>query len=293
MSETAIQIFIDESGFKDDNKVEYVILCSIIVKSKRVRMIKQKLIGDLNIKKAHEIHYTEINNAGKEKMKIAKRYCEYLQESTNNNDNLFIFIAVVNKKELKKEFGKGTERERNIEKRFVRLAISYPLKRYIRRYRPLKVERICIDKGSKTEDKFFRIGAIKKIESQSHAQLPKVIEYIDSDPKKETRYPIGSLYIDLVDLILGIFTNSIRSKSADNKNKKELTEQMTPYLNALIKKKVRSGRVGFYPKTHKEEMLNRLDGTKTKKMQYKEPAYAKKIHPKGGQQLSKYCKVSV
>lgn len=271
-------VFTDESNLDSST----LLIGSIAIEKKLFESILSKInkeYGGLN--KLPELHFNEYQQADHKKRKLANTYIDLI--SQKNLDKYFFFnIVIADKSKLDKEFNKSKDKEKRIERIFTRLALTYAINRFSYRYRRVIVERILVDKGGKTDDTFFRNYAISKIRTKSKAEIPDNLEFINSDPKKETpanaKY---SIFIDITDLILGACRNCCCNEKATNKYKKEITERIfNDILIKLIKKRSKYGKINTYPKSKKiieyKEKLFSGEVINKKKYSYKENEELKK-----------------
>lgn len=199
-----------------------------------------------------EIHYNELQRASKQKLKFINEMLNLFSRLKRLYKYLVVFVCV-KRSDLIEDFGKAHEFKKNVEKRFTRVAISYALSYFTRKY-DVNVKAICLDKGGKSEDKFFLKYNIKKIISRSKAKLPDEYISVDSNPCL-SEFPEYSLFVDLIDLMLGTFKNSV-THQAKNRNKIIITDKMFDILlNKLYSNLTKGVKLIIHPKKKKTNKL--------------------------------------
>jgi len=295
-------VFVDESKIKIDNK-GLIVIGSLVITKKSFK----RIINDINkhfgrLEELPEVHFSEISRANHKILSLAKFYINHLSKACGE-EPFFINLIICDQTKLKQEFGKGSEFHKNVEKRFTRLAVTFSINKYVRRFKETIVKVIAIDEGGKADDFFFRKYNIQKIRSKTKAKLPDSYLSIESDPRKEAKkdngYPEYSIFIDIIDLIIGAFRSSVMH-DAKNKNKIELTDlifnKILLYLNfgsnSLIK-------LNIYPKDKKQKeikqkILKNLEEIQNiKKTRFLEPKnIKKKVKPAPYTNLNKFFRVN-
>ena len=277
-------VFADESELDSST----VMICSLAIEKKlflNIISILEKKYGA--IYKLPEIHFKKYSKADYIKRNLANEYVDLFNKIISDKklkQNIFLNIVICDKTKLSNDFGNGSNRNTNIEKCFTRLALTYAINRFSYKYKKIIVDKIVVDAGGKTDDSYFKKAGIEKIITKSKAICPKVIDFIDSNPKKETKINSKySVFVDITDFILGATRNCCIVDKATNKYKKQITEKI--FHDILMKMRTRTvwGKINTYPR------LRHIDEYKEKIISG-DIIYKKKYHYSENPELQKkFC----
>ena len=214
-----------------------------------------------------EIHYSKINTDRITNI-IAQRWLDILLQNNFKNDNAIFFnILGINETNINLEFFGSENQFGNIYCRFFRTALLRLL-RMFNSYDEIIVDKIYHDSTNEMEEHpYFKTSAIKNITLQELIKEERkiffktsFIEFIDSNHKQGLLKE--SQFIQFVDLILGCTTNAIHN-SANNINKKALTEKIYPLVYRILSPKPKFNSsynyfnkqsISFFPKYTKEKL---------------------------------------
>lgn len=225
-----------------------------------------------DINKLPEVHYSQLDSGGIYKNKLANRYAQKIIDS--DFPNVFFTFTIIDVKSLKKEFGHGSKRDKNIQKKFMKICILSVINKYVRRFKDIYVKDIFLDSGGKADDTFFKKYALFKIKSRTKAKLPKEVTFIDSDHHKESEKNVfNSIFIQICDLFLGIFKECISEKKGRNKYKQQIANRYFEFIHTCWICKSKIGICKTYPKNREiiKHILKKLNtnGEKIELVKYK------------------------
>lgn len=147
-------------------------------------------------------------------------------------------------------FGKkGYDQDRRIYNRFFRSSLAYVLHGFFGKYKTVTVRAVFHDKTEMGRDSYFDWHTIWRIQTD----YPEIdfsgsrIQFIDSDDRKEKRYPEHSHFVQLTDVILGATKQCLDCTSS----RKELIEVAKDFL-PLVQRITDSSR----RQKHREDYLN-------------------------------------
>jgi len=139
-------------------------------------------------------------------------------------------------------FGKkGSDQERRIYNRFFRSTVAYVLRGFFGGYGRVTVRVVFHDKTEMERDPYFDWHTIWKLESE-YSEMDfstSRIEFIDSDHRREKRYPDHSHFIQLTDLILGA-TKQCLDFTSRSKQLMEVGKHFLPLVQRLTDSRHRS-----------------------------------------------------
>ena len=286
-----LMVFVDDSNLDAST----VMICSLAIEKKTFDSLVKKIRKKHGIlSKLPEIHYKEFDRADNKKRNLANSYIDYIADKSYEK-KIFLNIVIADKSKLKTGEKRGAKRDTHIETIFTRLSITYSINRFSYKYRKIVVKKITIDKGGKTDNSFFQQYALSKILTRSKAKLPKNIDYIDSDPRKEEKKNAKyAVFVDIIDLILGSCKNCCSKKRSENKYKRNISEKIfNDLLIRVSAKRSKIGKINTYPRIRKTQKHTDklLSGGLHQKKRYiysENPILRKKFAPKPYVQITKW-----
>lgn len=281
-------VFVDESYFNSSITLIGILVVELSLFNKIIKIIEKEFY---DTKDLPEIHFNEHQHADYIKRGLADKYIELISNK-GNKGLVYINVAIVDRNKLDIDTKRPNDKQKKIERIFTRIAITYAINKFSYKYKEVKIKDIFIDKGGKTDDSLFRNYAINKIRSKSRAKLPENVKYINSNPRKEKENSKFSVFIDIIDIILGAFNNCCSiEKRATNKFKKRLSEKIfNSILEIIIQKRNWLGKLNTHPKRRKIDKYGEKDlsgkNNKIIKIKYfDDPYLLKKFTPKPYNQL--------
>ena len=262
---TEVLVFVDESYIKKDT----LLVCGLSIKKEVFNTILKEIKKEFgNITNLTEVHFSKKPNHIA--YRLANKYINLISRKEFES-KIYINLTIVDIKELKKRLGKKVTKEK-MEKAFTRIAITFSINRFVRKYKHVKVSIVSIDRGGLTTNSFFAKEGISLIKAKSKAKLPKEISFIWSNPRKESSENAKySIFIDITDIILGAARNCTLENKATSKHKREWTELIfNKILVKFLRKRRKVGSLNTYPKirTLKKSKTKSLYGETMNKKRY-------------------------
>lgn len=248
VKEIDLLIFVDES-YANKNGTK-LLLCALVIEKnyfERLATRIQNKYPDLP-----EMHFTNLDKINATNFSIFRNILNLIIE--DKSEKIFVLFDLIDLNLLSNKFGVGSLRDKNIQKRFTRLVITAAINKYIRRYSKVTVSQIIVDKGGKSDDKFFKEHAIKKIIPKTKAYLPEEIRFLDS--KTKNNIPSNqkyAIFIQICDMLLGIFRNNVlpMGERSNTKNKRKMAEIFSYFIVSCFNNKNKMGKIKFHPKNCK------------------------------------------
>lgn len=209
-----------------------------------------------------EVHFAGLTQH--HKIRLAQRW---LQLVLNDNRKCFHFhILGLNLSKLQREaFGETRrEQDRRIYNRFFRSAVALVLKGFFLGEASVNTVRVAAVYHDRTEmehDDLFDWHTIWRLERDEPSIVFDVrqIHFIDSDHRREARFPSESHFIQLIDVVLGA-TRQCLDYTSDKPGLVQTAEVLVPLLERLTDPRRASNpnsryryfrrcSVGFFPST--------------------------------------------
>jgi hypothetical protein len=179
-----------------------------------------------------EIHFTKLTSHGG-KLRLAEAW---LEEVLTDQRNIFRFhILGINVLQIQRSaFGDmRSAQDRRIYTRFLRPAIIYPLKSFF----PggVRVTRVFHDGGDLEHDPYFDWHTpwrIAKDQDSINFLVPEIL-FLNSDHRRESRFPAESHFIQLTDLIVGAVRQALDCPSG-SQPAQLLGIRMLPLLERIM-----------------------------------------------------------
>jgi len=176
------------------------------------------------------IHFNELRN--KDEFFIAKRWLDFLLNTSISDGLLYISILGVNESRLdKSNFGEG-EVLGNIYNRFFRSAVLYPLKKFFKGYDNIIINQIYHEVGEHQHHDFFPWHIIHKINFSDDNIVCNFPEIIFLGKSHRDGNDMSNI-LQLADLFLGVTTNVIHNTST-----KELRVDLSKIIFPLVQRMV-------------------------------------------------------
>lgn len=183
-----------------------------------------------------ELHFSKLT-AHAQKAELAGRWVDRF---LYDDQRLFHFhVLGINLDNLHQGAFAKPNTSQSIYMRFVRTAVAYSLKHCFGT--PVKVSRLFHDSGNLEDNPYFDWHSQWKI-GQEHAGISFTtgeVLFVDSDHRRETRFPSESHFIQLTDLLLGSVRQCLDATSA-NPQALSLADKMYPLLARLMDSKRRN-----------------------------------------------------
>lgn len=222
---------------------------------------KNKCRKDLHDMNDVEVHFADIKDSrvNRSLIEISKTWLKQF----SNNKKMFANILYIDLNNLDASFFGGENKKANIYNKFFRTVINYGLKTYFRIYDKIILKNIFYDKKEELERHyFFNYRNLEKLkyESSGNVEFLNKIIFVDSDHKKEEKYPKESHFIQLVDLIIGSIRHNI-FRISNSKKKDDVARKIRPVLNKLRENYLDSSilRVSFFPKNKIQKVKDLFD----------------------------------
>lgn len=213
---------------------------------------------DLHNRNNTKIHFKEIDKKRERKI-IAKKWLAALKSSLK--EYVKFSILVIDLKKLDREYFGINKTDLNIYNRFFRTLLKGGI-RYLYSHEHIQINCVYHDEGSQEKHLYFPEMNLEKLEKETSDNFiinDKKIKFVNDDHKiylkdKETELVIHSQFIQLIDLILGSFSQLFLNLS-ENVDKKEVAEVMRELFESIFKREWKySGSVSFFPRYYLGEL---------------------------------------
>lgn len=198
-----------------------------------------------------KIHFKEIDKKRERKI-IAKKWLAALKSSLK--EYVKFSILVIDLKKLDREYFGINKTDLNIYNRFFRTLLKGGIS-YLYGNEHIQINCVYHDEGSQEKHIYFSEMNLEKLEKETSDIFiinDKKIKFVNDDHRiylqdKDTELFIHSQFIQLIDLILGSFSQLFLNLS-ENVDKKEVAEVMRELFESIFKREWKySGSVSFFP----------------------------------------------
>ena len=247
-SQVQVKVYADEvkPSYKNKFGERWMYIGILAIPENKYRAALDHLVEDRGEARYDgAVHFVELSNHStarvyNRKTLLAKKWIERIL--WDSNKIFHFYVLGLNLLNLRHEaFGTGKEQDRNIYNRFFRTALAYALKGYFSNYDQIIVSDIFHHAGHMDTDDLFDWHSIWRLET-SEEKLSfdtSRIVFVESDHRKELRYPDASNFIQLTDVILG----SVRcclDATTTRAGCVEIATSMLPLAERLTNEKSRS-----------------------------------------------------
>ncbi|MDW7727722.1 MAG: hypothetical protein SCH70_11555 [Candidatus Methanoperedens sp.] len=204
------------------------------------------------------IHFTEIDRS-RDRKNIAKKWLTLLRSSLKKY--IKFSLLVIDLKKLNCEYFGKNKTDLNIYNRFFRTLLNGGSK-YLYNKQHVKINTVYHDEGSQEKHSYFPELNLEKLEletSNALIILNKKIKFINDDHRRYLKKHDMDLvkcsqFIQLIDIILGSFTQLYLNNS-ENDDKKEVAEIVRGLFDDVFKRKGGCPySVSFFPKYSLDEL---------------------------------------
>jgi len=184
-----------------------------------------------------ELHFKRITN--NQKANVAKNILNLVLHDNNKCFHFYVLGLFLDNL-IKPAFGDtGNIQEKRIYNRFFRSAVAYTLRSYFPNQN-VEVVEIFHDRTNLETDEYFDWHTIWRL-SESYDNihfLNSRIEFIESDHRKENKFPVHNHFIQILDLILGS-SRMCLDFTSDNKYQINVAVHFLPMMERLVDSKRR------------------------------------------------------
>jgi len=181
-----------------------------------------------------EVHYKELHRSNA-RFRIAENWIKNIicRVPVGYNRKLYINILGLNLSNMDLQlFGNDNHRDMIIYNRFYRTLLLGGMNYFFKNYK-VAINKIYHDKGEQSTDKLFPWHSIHRIgiENERVTNLPRTIEFIDSDHRESKKQE--SNFIQLLDLVLGATFCCLHNPS-ETEYKRKIGRAFEPTLAKLL-----------------------------------------------------------
>lgn len=214
---------------------------------------------DLHKRNNTVIHFKEIDKS-RERKNIAQKWLILLKNSLKEYVKFSILIIDLNK--LDRDYFGQRKTDLNIYNRFFRTLLKGGI-RYLYQYKHIQIKNVYHDQGSQENHFYFPELNLEKLERNTSDNFiieDKKIKFVNDDHRiylknNDMDLVINSHFIQLIDLILGSFTQLYLNLSS-NDDKKEVAEVIRELFESIFKyERKYSGSVSFFPRYSLSELV--------------------------------------
>jgi hypothetical protein len=192
-----------------------------------------------------EMHFKKLKN--RQKSDLAKLWLKHVMLDSQRRFHFYVLGLRLDHLQRGAFGGDTREQMKAIYNRFFRLLVSYVLRAYFGRHEQFVVSSIFHDESVMKYDRLFdwhTIWKVRKRYDNVSFENP-LIQFINSDHRKEPNYPEHSHFIQLADLIVGA-TKQCLDMTSRKRYKIEVAKEFLPLVERLCNEKSRNNRNSRY-----------------------------------------------
>lgn len=219
-AQIAVRLYCDEiRPYRNRLGEHWMYIGLLAIPEARYECVLERLLEDRQ-QAAYwdEVHFSQLRNYSyahcHNKKTLLARY--WLERVLWDTDKVFHFhLLGLNRGNLQPlAFGAGRTQERRIYNRFFRALVAGMLKHCFPG-KSVTVSRVFHDVSELQHDDLFEWHTIWRLDSDTQAIsfVPRQIDFIDSDHRRETRFSSDSHLIQLCDLLLGGLTQCLDARN--------------------------------------------------------------------------------
>lgn len=186
-----------------------------------------------------ELHYSAVST--RQKADLARSWLDLAMR--RSNPCVRFHILGVNRALVRlADFGPSDERDENIYRRCLRMALEYAIKSFLPR--DSMVRRIVHDQRTIAASEYFEWHTPYRLRRDGHRVAAEVMELVDSDHARSSAYR-ESNFVQLIDVLLGATRDCLDAR-CQKQHRLQVAEHWLPLVQRLTDDRARRNRQSSY-----------------------------------------------